>query len=266
MDILQEIARKTRTDLELTRRKRPEEQLRAEAFSTPGPVRFRPALQPVAEGTPRIIAELKQASPSKGVIRKDFGVVSLGLELQQAGAAALSVLTETRYFRGSGMYLQTLARALSVPLLRKDFFVCEYQLYQAKVWGASAVLLIAALLSDQEFSRLHNLAAQLGLDVLAEVHTERELDTVLAAGARIVGVNSRDLKTFETSIETTAALLQTIPESVTAVAESGIHRGDDLKQLREAGADAFLIGESLMSSDRPGETLNRFLREGKTGA
>ncbi len=259
MDILQEITNQTRTDLEIVQHKRPEPELREQAYAASKPPSFRDALKPVENNTPRIIAEIKRASPSKGIIRNNFGVISLGLELEQHGAAALSVLTETRYFQGSRVYLQSLAKAVNLPLLRKDFIVSPYQLYEAKVWGASAVLLIAAVLSPEEFERLHSTAEELGLAVLSEVHTATEMEMAIKYGAGIIGVNSRNLKTFETSLENTAQLLKQIPEGTTAVAESGIHTADDVKRLREAGADAFLIGESLMASENPGQTLERFL-------
>jgi len=260
MSILQEIIDRVRADLETAKRRMPGSVLRTHAASAPAPPDFAAAIGPAAPTSrPRVIAELKRASPSKGLIRRDFGVVSLARELADNGAAALSVLTEVRYFQGGPEYLRAAAANVTIPILRKDFIVDEYQLYEAKAWGASAVLLIAAALDRAQFCELHEHARELGLDVLAEVHNHEELDVVLDAGASIVGINSRDLKTFEVDLNRTQAIMADIPEGVIRVAESGIHEPEDLARLRQAGAHAFLIGETLMRAPRPGRELARLL-------
>jgi indole-3-glycerol phosphate synthase len=260
MNILADIIARTREDLEISRLRVPEALLREHALGTEVPFDLASALRsPGPAAPPRIIAELKKASPSKGVIRADFGVVSLARDLARHGAAALSVLTEPRFFRGSPEYLRAAAANVAIPVLRKDFLVDPYQVYEARAWGASAVLLIAAALPPPEFRALHALTDELGLAVLAEVHSADELAWVLDAGARIVGVNSRDLRTFATSIEATAELIARVPASCIAVAESGIRSAADIRLLRAAGAQAFLIGETLMRAARPGEALAELL-------
>lgn len=260
MNILADIIAHTREDLEISRLRVPEELLREHALATEVPFDLAAALRAGGPAAPpRVIAELKRASPSKGLIRADFGVVSLARELAQAGAAALSVLTEPRYFKGSPEYLRAAAGNVAIPILRKDFIVDPYQVYEARAWGASALLLIAAALPPVEFQALHALARECGLAVLAEVHTADELAWVLDSGAEIVGVNSRDLRTFGTSIDRTAELVARIPAGVVAVAESGIRTAADIRLLRQAGAGAFLIGETLMRAARPGQALAELL-------
>ena len=258
MTILDEIIARTRRDLHARRRTCPERELRQEAEHMPLPPDFRARLSPEADGATRVIAELKKASPSKGRIREDFDVISLALELERHGAAALSVLTEPHHFQGSPEYLRSVAATVSIPVLRKDFIVDEYQLHEARAWGASAVLLIAAALSPQRFRALHQAARDLGLAVLSEIHNSEELEVVLDGGADIVGINSRDLKTFRTDLATVEALLGAIPENTVRVAESGIHDRADIVRLQQAGADAFLIGESLMRKPHPGRQLDTY--------
>ncbi len=262
MTILDEIVASVREDLEISRRRLPPARLRELALQVTPPADFAAALRPIVRGLPgppRIIAELKKASPSRGVIRRDFGVISLARELAAAGAAALSVLTEPRYFQGSPEYLRAAAGNVAIPVLRKDFIIDEYQLYEARAWGASAVLLIAAALPPAEFARLQRIARELGLDVLAEVHNEIELEMVLDLGADIVGVNSRNLKTFEIDAALARRLLSQLPPQVIRVAESGVRTAEDIRRLQEAGADAFLVGETLMRAASPGRALARLL-------
>jgi len=259
--ILDEIIAQTRQDLEQVKRRLPEPRLR-ELLAAPAAVPdFHAALAPAADGRPRVIAELKRASPSKGQIRNDFGVVSLAGELEEHGAAALSVLTEPRWFQGSPQYLRAVAANAGIPVLRKDFIVDPYQVLEARAWGASAILLIAAALTPPEFAKLHGLARELGLAVLAEVHTPEELKWVVQSGVRVIGVNSRDLHSFHTSLERSAEVLAEIPGDRLAVAESGLRTGGDLAALAAAGADAFLIGETLMRAAHPGVKLNELLED-----
>jgi indole-3-glycerol phosphate synthase len=222
---------------------------------------FRRVLSARADQGIAVIAELKKASPSKGVIRQHFSAVRLARELEQAGAAALSVLTDEKYFQGSLSNLQEASTATRIPCLRKDFILHELQLHEARAHHADAVLLIAAALNDDEMRTLFAKAAELELDVLCEVHDQRELDRAMKIGFGMIGVNSRDLKTFQVDPEAPLRLAEKLPRSVLRVAESGIHTADRLRQLRQAGYQAFLIGESLMYADAPGEKLRLLLSE-----
>jgi len=225
---------------------------RAEQHSPRG---FRRALEEKSRSGIAVIAELKKASPSKGLIRADFGVEELARELEAAGAAALSVLTDEEFFQGSLENLARASAAARVPCLRKDFIVDEFQLLEARANSADAVLLIVAALSNTELNRLALGARLHDLDVLCEVHDEAELQRALDAGFDLIGVNTRDLRTFKVDAETAFRLAERLPKNVVRVAESGIRSGDDIAQLRGAGYQAFLVGESLMRAVRPGEAL-----------
>jgi indole-3-glycerol phosphate synthase len=206
-----------------------------------------------------VIAELKKASPSKGLIRAEFCVEQLARELEMAGAAALSVLTDEEFFQGSLENLRKASAAVKIPCLRKDFIVDEFQLLEARANSADAVLLIVAALTADELPRLAGDARSLGLDVLCEVHDEGELRRALDAGCDLIGVNTRDLRTFKTDAETAFRLAENLPSSVVRVAESGIRSGEDIARLRAAGYQAFLVGESLMRAERPGEMLRELM-------
>lgn len=227
---------------------------------------FRRALAEKAEQGIAVVAELKKASPSKGVIRQHFSAVRLARELEEAGAAALSVLTDERYFQGSLSNLQEASTATRIPCLRKDFIVHEIQLHEARAHRADAVLLIAAALKDEEMQTLYAKAGELQLDVLCEVHDQRELERATRIGFDTIGVNSRDLKTFQVDPEAPLRLAEKLPRGILRVAESGIHTPDRLRQLRQAGYQAFLIGESLMYADAPGEQLRVLLSEASRSA
>lgn len=194
------------------------------------------------------ICEVKKASPSKGIIAEDFPYVRIAREYEQAGAAAISVLTEPRFFLGKDEYLEEIVNAVSIPVLRKDFTIDPYQIYQAKTLGASAVLLICALLERPVLREYLDICRQLGLSALVEAHDEQEIQTAADAGARIIGVNNRNLKTFDVDIQNSRRLRALVPESVIFVAESGIRTADDVQALRDAGVHAVLIGETLMRS------------------
>jgi len=230
----------------------------AAAKHTPRGLRDR--LRRIAQNEIAIIAELKKASPSKGLIRADFRPADLARELEGAGAAALSVLTDEEFFQGSLANLRQASAAVALPCLRKDFIVDEFQIVVARANGADAILLIVAALEQKELESLSRRARAQGLDVLCEAHDEDELRRALDAGCDLIGVNSRDLRTFEVDLRTAFRLGEMIPESCVRVAESGIHSGADLARLRAAGYDAFLIGESLMRAEHPGEALKK-LRE-----
>jgi len=234
---------------------------RAEAHLPRG---FRQALETAGEKGVAVIAELKKASPSRGVIRAEFDAEKLAEELEAAGAVALSVLTDAEFFQGSLENLRRASASVRLPCLRKDFIVDEYQIVEARANGADAVLLIVAALSQTELTKLTNSATQWGLDVLCEVHDKEELNRALDAGCSLIGVNSRDLRTFKVDLETAIRLSEFIPKHAIRVAESGIHSGADIARLRAAGYHAFLIGESLMAAKSPGEALRTLLADAST--
>ena len=211
-----------------------------------------------------VIAELKKASPSKGLIRADFKPSELARDLEQAGAAALSVLTDEPSFQGKLEYLREASSSTSLPCLRKDFIVDEFQIVEAKANCADAILLIVAALEQKELLALAKIARSLGLDVLCEAHDEPELERALDAGCDLIGINSRNLQTFEVNLETAFRLAEKIPATCVRVAESGIQSGADLSRLRAAGYEAFLIGEVLMKEKRPGEALSKLLKQAQS--
>jgi indole-3-glycerol phosphate synthase len=227
---------------------------------------FRANLQRVSRSGPAIIAELKKASPSKGLIRADFRVAELAAELERAGAAALSVLTDEQFFQGSLRNLELASKTTAIPCLRKDFIVDEFQLLEARANRADAILLIVAALTHFELGALYQRARSLQLDVLCEVHDAAELDRALEAGCDIIGVNNRNLHTFQVDLNTSLQLAKRIPAGVLKVAESGIESGEDIARLRVAGFDAFLIGESLMRAERPGNALRALLAKSEATA
>jgi len=228
----------------------------AEAHTPRG---FARALREAAKTRPAVIAELKKASPSKGLIRAEFDAAALAQELEAGGAAALSVLTDEKYFQGSLENLRRASSAVRVPCLRKDFMVDEFQVLEARVNAADAILLIMAALTDAELRTLRDAARAYGLDTLCEVHDAEELERALSLECECVGVNSRDLRTFEVSLERACELAAKLPKDSVKVAESGIHTAADMARLRAAGYDAFLIGESLMRKPKPGEALRQML-------
>jgi indole-3-glycerol phosphate synthase len=221
---------------------------------------FREKLKKTAESGAAVIAELKKASPSRGLIRAEFHPQQLARELEAAGAAALSVLTDEDFFQGSLANLRVASESSHLPCLRKDFIVDEFQLLEARANGADAILLIVAALARTELVALARKSREFGLDVLCEAHDQAELTRALDAGCDLIGVNSRDLRTFKVDLETAFRLARLIPQDVVSVAESGIHNGADIARLRAAGYEAFLIGESLMKAERPGEALRDLLR------
>jgi len=220
---------------------------------------FRRILEEKSRSGMAVIAELKKASPSKGLIRAEFSAADLAKELEAAGAAALSILTDEEFFQGSLENLRNASLAVKVPCLRKDFIVDEFQLLEARANSADAVLLIVAALSHEELTRLARAARSRGLDVLCEVHDERELQRALDAGCGLIGVNTRDLRTFKVDQETAFRLAERLPKNVVRVAESGIRSGEDIARLRDAGYQAVLVGESLMRAERPGVALRELI-------
>ena len=223
-----------------------------------GPSRnFRAALD--VDGKPRVIAELKKASPSKGVLRADFRPVALAKALAAAGAAALSILTEEEHFQGSELALRHVREVVDLPLLRKDFILDEYEVFRSRLLGADAVLLIAAIMSEEQLRNLIMSGREAGIETLVEVHDEGEADRAVTCGARLIGVNNRNLRTFEVNLETSRKVAARLPAHVTKVCESGIHSSEDLRQMTQCGYQAFLIGEALMCSPQPGERLREIL-------
>jgi indole-3-glycerol phosphate synthase len=206
-----------------------------------------------------IIAEVKRSSPSKGRIRKDFDPLKIAATYQEHGARAVSVLTDEQFFEGKGAYLAAIKKAIALPLLRKDFIIDAYQIYETRVLGGDALLLIAAILEQRQLSEYIELAGHLGLAPLVEVHTKAELGKALAAGAEIIGINNRDLKTFSTDLNRTLELAPMIPKGTIGVAESGITTRKDIELLMQAGVYCFLIGEALMQADDIGKKLRELL-------
>ena len=227
---------------------------------------FRSELRRVARdrSAVAVIAELKKASPSRGLIRADFRPSELARDLEQAGAAALSVLTDEEFFQGSLDYLRQASCNSSLPCLRKDFIVDEFQIVEARAHRADAILLIVAALDQKELVALAGIARSYSLDVLCEAHDEWELQRALDAGCDLIGINSRNLRTFEVNLETAFRLAEKIPASCVRVAESGIGSGANIARLRSAGYDAFLIGECLMKAERPGDALAKLMEEART--
>ena len=207
----------------------------------------------------RMIAEVKKASPSKGVIRKDFDPVKIAEAYESSGASAISVLTEEDSFLGHPEYLKKIRERVKVPLLRKDFILEPYQVMEARVWGADAYLLIVSLLNDHELEELINMGQDLNMTALVETHSQSELDRALNSSAKVIGINNRNLKTFVTDLETTFKLMKGIPKGRVVVSESGIQSPEDLKRLESVGVDAVLVGEAFMRSPRPGEKLRELL-------
>jgi indole-3-glycerol phosphate synthase len=213
--------------------------------------------QRIEAGQPAVIAEVKKASPSKGVIRPNFDPAAIAASYQNGGAACLSVLTDIDFFQGSDAYLQVARAACDLPVLRKDFVVDPYQVVEARALGADCILLIVAALSDEQLDELNDAALQWGLHVLVEVHDRAELERAIPLGNRLLGINNRNLHTFETSLQTTIGLLDDLPDDCIVVTESGIHTPADVALMREHHVNAFLVGEAFMRAKDPGAELQR---------
>lgn len=255
--ILEKIVATKRAEVAASKSVRPESELR-DALPLAPPVRdfFAPL---AAAGPIKLIAEVKKASPSKGIIRADFRPLEIARTYQQHGAACLSVLTDQQYFQGSLEYLQEIRGHIDLPALRKDFIVDSYQLLEARLAGADAVLLIAECLDDCQLRKLHNEAIELAMTPLVEFYDPQNLPRVLDAGATLVGVNNRDLRTFNTTLEHTIRMRELIPAGCVVVGESGIHSRADVQRLEAAGVDAVLVGEHLMASLDIGAAVDRLL-------
>lgn len=257
MTVLDEIVSYKRVEVSERKRRINFSAVRDEAERLEVPHDFRAAVS--GDGV-NIIAEVKRASPSKGIIREDFDPVEIARAYERGGARAISVLTDERFFKGSPYHLRLVSQAVNLPVLRKDFIIDEFQIYGAKVLGASSFLLIVSILPFPQLRSFIELGRELGMEPLVETHSEEEVERALKAGADIIGVNNRDLKTFRVDIGTTVRLLPLIKSSgKVCVSESGIRGKEDIEFLRERGADAFLIGELLMRSDNPEKLLRELV-------
>jgi indole-3-glycerol phosphate synthase len=257
-DILARIVAAKRREVEEARRQVPIAQLREEARRA-GPARgFEDALRrKVSEHKPAVIAEIKRASPSKGLIRADFDPARIARSYEANGAACLSVLTDREFFGGSAQDLRAARAACSLPVLRKDFIIDEYQLYESRAWGADSILLIVAALSQADLESLEATALAAGMDVLVECHDAAELESALRLRTNLIGVNNRDLRTFDTRLETTLALKDRIPAGRLLITESGISSVEDVERLQAAKVSAYLVGSAFMAADEPGKELSR---------
>lgn len=260
-DILAAIVADKRVELETSRRTVPEAELRARIAALEPCRDFVAALR--EPGVVRVIAEVKKASPSVGVLREDFDPVVIALAYHAAGAAAISVLTDAKYFQGSPTFLSRIREMVPLPLLRKDFVIDRYQLLEARAWGADAALLIVAILTPDELADLYGFATELGLAVLVETHTAEEIGVAVELGARVIGINNRDLRVFETHLETTLQLRSLVPADRVLVSESGIRTPADIRLLREHGVAAALIGEALMGADDIAEATAAMVAAGR---
>ncbi len=255
-EFLATIVEDVRSQLEQRQREMPTSVLRQRPlFQTP----TRGFAKSLVGDSRRIIAEVKRASPSKGLIRENCDPVAIAKDYASHGASAISVLTEERFFQGSLFYLEQIRTAVNLPLLRKDFIIDPYQVTEARSYGADAVLFIAALLDPGLLGELCEQATALSLDALVEVHTEEELNAAVQAGAQVVGINNRDLKTFEVNLATTEKLAPLVPIGMPAVCESGIDGVEQIRHVEKLGIHVFLVGESLMRATQPGEKLRQLL-------
>lgn len=262
-DILKRIIAAKREEVIAASQRQPLVQVRREAMDSLADELARPrgfgaAIEArIAAGGSAVIAEIKRASPSKGVIRSDFDPARIAPSYERAGAACVSVLTDTRFFQGSSEHLRAARQACSLPLLRKDFMIDPYQVYEARAWGADCILLIVAALGDTQMAELEACASEAGLDVLTEVHDAGELERALRLSSPLIGINNRNLRTFGVTLDTTLDLLAQIPPGRRVITESGILTPADVERMRRAGIAAFLVGEAFMRAADPGAELAR---------
>ena len=257
-DILKKIMHRKATEVLARAERLPLPELDASLADAPPTRGFADALAArVAAGGPAVIAEIKKASPSKGVLREDFRPAEIAASYAQGGATCLSILTDRDFFQGSEAHLMEARAACDLPVIRKDFIVDPYQVYEARAMGADCILLIVACLDDRQLADLSALAEELGMDVLVEAHDADELERAAAVPGRLLGINNRNLRTFEVSLETTIGLLDRVPPGRTLVTESGILAPEDVARMRRHGVHAFLVGEAFMRTPDPGAELQR---------
>jgi len=257
--ILNEIVSNKKEELKKTKKENNLNYLDNIIKNLPKPISFNTALKKDLGNKNRIIAEVKKASPSQGVIRKDFFPVEFAREYEKHGAIAVSVLTDEKYFMGKLEYLTVIKREVSIPVFRKDFIFDPYQIYESRAWGADALLLISTILQKEQLKELLQLVNELSLSAMVEVHTREELMIALDTNSSIIGINNRNLKTFQTNLQTTIEMLSDIPLEKTVISESGFTTIDDIAKLSHLGVDAFLIGESLMRAEKPADKLSEFV-------
>jgi indole-3-glycerol phosphate synthase len=256
-DILLEILARKEQEIATRKRSVSVDQIKKDIVNASSPRGFIQALEnKKLKGLSAVIAEIKKASPSQGVIRSNFNPVEIAESYESGGAACLSVLTDVDFFQGHDDYLVAARNACSLPVIRKDFIIDDYQVYEARAMSADCILLIVAALDDKMLKHLYQLALELGLDVLVEVHDQLELDRAMRLDLTLIGINNRNLRTFETSLSTTLDLLDQIPDSCTVVTESGIHNKADVQLMRDHKINAFLVGEAFMRAEHPGKALH----------
>ncbi len=255
-DILQKILQRKREEIAGRSAKLPLEELTAQAQDADAPRGFVAAIEnKIAQGDAAVIAEIKKASPSKGLLRENFAPADIARSYASHGAACLSVLTDADYFQGSEEYLQQARAACALPVIRKDFIIDPYQVVEARAINADCILLIVAALDDETLQSLLAQAHKLGMDVLMEVHDREEMQRALNTDARLIGINNRNLRTFDTTLDTTLGMLDMVPDDRILVTESGIHTPADVKRMRDNQVHAFLVGEAFMRAEEPGEKL-----------
>ena len=262
-DVLRRIIRHKAREVSARAERAPLRMLGERAEAQAAPRGLAAALQSrIVAGEPAVIAELKKASPSKGVLREDYDPATIGRDYAAGGAAALSVLTDETFFQGADRHLVEARAASELPVLRKDFVIDAYQVYEARALGADCILLIVAALGDAQLVELAGLAAHLGMDALVEVHDAVELERAAALEPRLLGINNRDLRTFETTLDTTLGLLDRVSGGGMVITESGIHTREDVARMRAAGVHGFLVGEAFMRTERPGAKLRELFFDG----
>lgn len=255
-DILKKILARKQQEVADRKSKVPLDELKQRLADTPPQRGFYHAISnKIEQGIAAVIAEVKKASPSKGIIREDFDPAAIARSYENGGACCLSVLTDIDFFQGSDDYLQQARNACTLPILRKDFMIDPYQIIEAKVIGADCILLIVSALTDKQLQELAGTASEAGLDILVEVHNREELERGMMLRTPLIGINNRDLSTFETSLDTTIGLLTDMPADRTVVTESGIHSRDDVSLMRKHNVNSFLVGEAFMAATEPGEKL-----------
>lgn len=254
--ILEEIADKTKQRINEEKYKTPLTEIKNKAYSMDRQTGY-PFLTALEKDSLSFICEVKRASPSKGIIAADFPYSEIAQQYEESGAAALSVLTEPYWFKGSNKHIEEISGKITLPILRKDFTIDEYMIYEAKIIGASAILLICSILNDNQLTEYTQIAHELGLSVLVEAHDETEIKRALRCGAKIIGVNNRDLKDFSVNIENSINLRKFVPDNYIFVSESGIKTPDDIERLKQNGTDAVLVGETLMKCKNKKEALDK---------